>query len=192
MFITFEGGEGAGKTTLIEKILQDLLARKLPALKTRAPGGTKTGEMIRNLLLQKGESPYLSAASSSSSLQIGLSTSMKSSSRHSKRTKSSSVTDSTTQPSLTKVVHAALMKLSSKISAPSPPSTSFPTSRFTSTWIPKLASSALSAPKTGSKQKISPFTKISAKPSIASLKLSPNGSASSMHPAHQTKSSKKP
>lgn len=57
MFITFEGGEGAGKTTLIEKILQDLLARKLPALKTRAPGGTKTGEMIRNLLLQKGESP---------------------------------------------------------------------------------------------------------------------------------------
>lgn len=53
MFITFEGGEGAGKTTLIEEISQDLLLRGYPVLKTRAPGGTKAGETIRNLLLHK-------------------------------------------------------------------------------------------------------------------------------------------
>lgn len=54
-FITFEGGEGAGKSTLIDAILEALTARGLAALKTRAPGGTKVGAEIRALLLHKKE-----------------------------------------------------------------------------------------------------------------------------------------
>lgn len=51
IFITFEGGDGAGKTTLIDQLYLDLQTRKLPVLKTRAPGGTEVGKQIRNLLL---------------------------------------------------------------------------------------------------------------------------------------------
>src|ERR1700733_7576237 len=54
-FITFEGGEGAGKSTLIERVYEDLKKRGIPLIKTRAPGGTHTGEAIRALLLEKKE-----------------------------------------------------------------------------------------------------------------------------------------
>ena len=54
-FITFEGGDGAGKTTLIEAIFDELEARGLKVLKTRAPGGTPVGEKIRAIVLNKGE-----------------------------------------------------------------------------------------------------------------------------------------
>ena len=60
-FITFEGGEGAGKTTLIEGIFRYVTARGFSVLKTREPGGTKIGERVRSLLLEKGQeeiSPY--------------------------------------------------------------------------------------------------------------------------------------
>jgi dTMP kinase len=56
-FITFEGGDGAGKTTLIQKIFKDLDARGLNVLQTRAPGGTEIGQDIRNLLLHKHDAP---------------------------------------------------------------------------------------------------------------------------------------
>ena len=49
-FITFEGGEGAGKTTLIEKI-HAALSQEKKVVQTRAPGGTKTGLSIRDILL---------------------------------------------------------------------------------------------------------------------------------------------
>lgn len=52
-FITFEGGEGAGKTTLIEKVYQALLQQGHSVIKTRAPGGSPLGEKIRALLLEK-------------------------------------------------------------------------------------------------------------------------------------------
>ncbi|MBP7073901.1 MAG: dTMP kinase [Rhabdochlamydiaceae bacterium] len=55
MFISFEGGEGAGKSTLIHKVYEYLLAEKKPVLLTRAPGGTMTGELIRHLLLHHNE-----------------------------------------------------------------------------------------------------------------------------------------
>lgn len=60
LFITFEGGEGAGKTTLIEEIARKLVSQGYSVLKTREPGGTKFGEHIRALLLQHTEpvSPY--------------------------------------------------------------------------------------------------------------------------------------
>ncbi len=55
MFISFEGGEGAGKSTLIQKIYEEFLKREKSVLLTRAPGGTMTGELIRHLLLHHDE-----------------------------------------------------------------------------------------------------------------------------------------
>lgn len=59
-FITFEGGEGAGKTTLIDEVSLQLLKEGHQVLRTREPGGTQLGEQIRSLLLkhQKPVSPY--------------------------------------------------------------------------------------------------------------------------------------
>jgi dTMP kinase len=55
LFISFEGGEGAGKSTLIQKIYEEFLKREKSVLLTRAPGGTMTGELIRHLLLHHDE-----------------------------------------------------------------------------------------------------------------------------------------
>ncbi|NGX28166.1 MAG: Thymidylate kinase [Candidatus Anoxychlamydiales bacterium] len=52
-FITFEGGEGAGKTTLIESVKEKLFDDKLDLIITREPGGTTFGEHVRELLLKK-------------------------------------------------------------------------------------------------------------------------------------------
>lgn len=52
LFITFEGGEGAGKSSLIERIRSYLLKKNLNLVVTREPGGTKFGEEIRALLLK--------------------------------------------------------------------------------------------------------------------------------------------
>ncbi|MEL6859114.1 MAG: dTMP kinase [Pseudomonadota bacterium] len=56
-FITLEGGEGTGKSTLIEGLRQALEARGRTVLVTREPGGTKLAEQIRNIALSppKGE-----------------------------------------------------------------------------------------------------------------------------------------
>ena len=53
VFITFEGIEGVGKTTQVQKAF-DLLSTKHPekVILTREPGGTRTGETIRNVILQ--------------------------------------------------------------------------------------------------------------------------------------------
>ncbi len=50
-FISFEGGEGSGKSTQIKKLAQRLDAAKLRALVTREPGGSPGAEIIRHLLL---------------------------------------------------------------------------------------------------------------------------------------------
>lgn len=55
VLITFEGGEGAGKSTLMQKVYDFLRERYENVVKTRAPGGTKVGEQIRELLLHKDE-----------------------------------------------------------------------------------------------------------------------------------------
>jgi dTMP kinase len=51
IFITFEGLDGCGKSTQLEKLAAKLRAQKLPVLMTREPGGTPTAEKIRHLLL---------------------------------------------------------------------------------------------------------------------------------------------
>lgn len=51
MFITFEGGDGAGKSTQIHHLHRYLLARGREVCLTREPGGTPISERIRELLL---------------------------------------------------------------------------------------------------------------------------------------------
>ena len=51
MFISFEGTEGVGKTTLIRKIYEYLVKQGQEVVLTREPGGTPMAEQIRSLLL---------------------------------------------------------------------------------------------------------------------------------------------
>ena len=50
-FITFEGGEGTGKSTQIKKLADRLNAAKLRTLVTREPGGSPGAEIMRHLVL---------------------------------------------------------------------------------------------------------------------------------------------
>ncbi len=50
-FITFEGGEGTGKSTQVARLVERLRARDLEALQTREPGGSAGAEDIRNIAL---------------------------------------------------------------------------------------------------------------------------------------------
>jgi len=52
LFITFEGTEGSGKTYQCKKLYNELKKRKLPVILTREPGGTKSAEKIRNVILE--------------------------------------------------------------------------------------------------------------------------------------------
>jgi dTMP kinase len=56
-FITFEGGEGSGKTTQLERLAARLRATGIDPLVTREPGGTPVSESIRAILLDAQESP---------------------------------------------------------------------------------------------------------------------------------------
>lgn len=51
MFITFEGGEGSGKSTQIRRLATRLLEHGCEVLVTREPGGTPEAEAIRSLLV---------------------------------------------------------------------------------------------------------------------------------------------
>ena len=54
-FISFEGGDGSGKTTQLELLESYLSGQGKPCLCTREPGGTNLGKMIRRVLLQAGK-----------------------------------------------------------------------------------------------------------------------------------------
>ncbi len=51
LFITFEGPEGAGKTTIIKKIAERLAQENIDVLATREPGGIEIAEKIRTIIL---------------------------------------------------------------------------------------------------------------------------------------------
>lgn len=51
-FITFEGGEGVGKSTQVRRLLTRLARAGFAAVRTREPGGTPKAEAIRNFILQ--------------------------------------------------------------------------------------------------------------------------------------------
>ncbi len=52
LFITFEGGEGSGKTSACEKVAEYLQKKGHEVLRVHEPGGTKIGEEIKKLLLE--------------------------------------------------------------------------------------------------------------------------------------------
>ncbi|CAM5355262.1 hypothetical protein [Streptomyces afghaniensis 772] [Streptomyces afghaniensis] len=51
LFITLEGPEGAGKTTVIDMLLNYYQEKELQIIKTREPGGIPISEKIRNIIL---------------------------------------------------------------------------------------------------------------------------------------------
>ncbi len=53
LFITFEGGEGSGKSTALKKINELLIEKGYQTVLTREPGGTPISEEIRNVILDK-------------------------------------------------------------------------------------------------------------------------------------------
>jgi dTMP kinase len=53
MFITFEGPEGSGKTSVMKSVSTKLLAEGYDILCTREPGGTPIAEEIRNVILNR-------------------------------------------------------------------------------------------------------------------------------------------
>jgi len=56
-FISLEGGEGAGKTTVLSALRQALEAEGVVVVATREPGGTALGECIREQLLNPTDRP---------------------------------------------------------------------------------------------------------------------------------------
>jgi len=56
-FITFEGVDGAGKSSHIDEVISFLELKKIAVVRTREPGGTKLGEKLRELLLHDEMDP---------------------------------------------------------------------------------------------------------------------------------------
>jgi dTMP kinase len=56
-FVTFEGGDGTGKTTQIRALANYLTSKGKACLVTREPGGTELGAMLRRVLLEAGGAP---------------------------------------------------------------------------------------------------------------------------------------
>ena len=52
LFIVFEGVEGCGKSYQSRKLFNSLKKKKIKTILTREPGGTKSAEIIRNLILK--------------------------------------------------------------------------------------------------------------------------------------------
>jgi len=57
VLISFEGVEGSGKSTQVNRLLDRLTARGVAAVLTHEPGGTTLGEWVRRLLLARPDAP---------------------------------------------------------------------------------------------------------------------------------------
>jgi len=55
--LSIEGGEGAGKSTVLAALRQELIAEGFEVVSTREPGGTPLAERIRDLLLDPSHEP---------------------------------------------------------------------------------------------------------------------------------------
>jgi dTMP kinase len=53
MFITLEGPEGSGKTSVMKEVIRRLLSEGYPIQETREPGGTPIAEQIRDVILDR-------------------------------------------------------------------------------------------------------------------------------------------
>ncbi|WP_026614120.1 dTMP kinase [Ensifer aridi] len=58
LFVTFEGGEGAGKSTQMRLLAEALSARGYHVLTTREPGGSVGAEAVRHVLLSGAAEPF--------------------------------------------------------------------------------------------------------------------------------------
>jgi dTMP kinase len=56
-FITFEGGEGCGKSTQVRRLAAALESAGIEVVLTREPGGTRLAELVRGLLKDEREDP---------------------------------------------------------------------------------------------------------------------------------------
>ncbi len=61
IFVTFEGGEGSGKTTQLTLLANRIRASGKEVIETHDPGGTAIGKEIRTLLLDPGSAPIAAA-----------------------------------------------------------------------------------------------------------------------------------
>ena len=52
LFVTFEGIEGSGKSYQVQKLYKNLKKKRIPSILTREPGGTKSAEIIRKVILK--------------------------------------------------------------------------------------------------------------------------------------------
>lgn len=57
LFVVFEGGDGAGKSTQVGRLVDALRAEGHDTLRTREPGGTPLGERVRELVLDPAHGP---------------------------------------------------------------------------------------------------------------------------------------
>ena len=58
LFITFEGIEGSGKTYQSKKLYKNILKKGIRTIFTREPGGSKSAEMIRKLILSGSKNKF--------------------------------------------------------------------------------------------------------------------------------------
>jgi dTMP kinase len=58
LFITFEGIEGSGKSYQAKKLLKKIKKMKLPVVYTREPGGSRSAESIRSLILNGNKDKF--------------------------------------------------------------------------------------------------------------------------------------
>lgn len=56
-FITFEGGEGCGKSTQVSLAAEALAAHGIEVVRVREPGGTRLAELVRGLLKDEADDP---------------------------------------------------------------------------------------------------------------------------------------
>ena len=61
VFVSFEGGEGAGKTTHIRFLAETLEARGFEVVRLREPGGTAIGDKLRSIVLDPGNAAMCDA-----------------------------------------------------------------------------------------------------------------------------------